>query len=444
MIDPSLQLFALYGAVAVTVIGLLYPYAIGRGRLLLQLTSVYRPLSLGFLLLHCLFTMGATTVSATLLPLASVSIVGGVAMLLLEVRSQRQRPPRAVLWVVLAGVLALSVVAEVRSDFGREHSGPPVGFALLILSMMALVALETWQNPARRQSRHLQLVIGLCGVGLGIITARLVLTDFGDFMTLPGNAAVSSGLLFSRVAFPVLLCLMSVALNNHYLEVLWHTELRSREDAEEGLLATLGSLARARDEETGNHIQRTRNYVRVLAEQLAGRGKLEHGGRENFVATLHKVAPLHDIGKVGIPDSILLKPGKLDAEQWEIMKTHASIGENVLGAAAAGPGLEASEFRLNLLATASEIAGGHHENWDGSGYPRGLAGRQIPQSARLMALADVYDALTTERPYKKPWSHADAMAEIVALRGRKFDPDIVDAFLELQEEFQSIAARYRD
>ncbi len=154
------------------------------------------------------------------------------------------------------------------------------------------------------------------------------------------------------------------------------------------------------------------------------------------------VAPLHDVGKVGIPDHILLKPGRLDPAEWEIMKTHTLIGEEVLKAAAPKPLSEGASPRT--LALAIEIAGGHHERWDGQGYPRGLSGESIPKSARLMTVADIYDALTSARPYKKTWSHAKAVDEITHLSGTKLDPMVVAAFLEEQDRFREIARRFKD
>jgi putative two-component system response regulator len=160
---------------------------------------------------------------------------------------------------------------------------------------------------------------------------------------------------------------------------------------------------------------------------------------EHQINILFKSAPLHDIGKVGIPDSILLKPGKLDPEEFEIMKTHTTLGYNAI---------ENAERRLGMtvefLACAKEIALNHQEKWDGSGYPRQLAGDAIPISARLMAVADVYDALTTRRVYKDAMPHDEAVAIILEGRSRHFDPDIVDAFAEITGEFRDIAVRYAD
>ncbi len=199
------------------------------------------------------------------------------------------------------------------------------------------------------------------------------------------------------------------------------------------------SLAEFRDETTGNHIRRTQEYVRMLATELA---KLPHYTAHltaGLIEQISKSAPLHDIGKIAIPDNILLKPGKHTPEEFCVMQTHAQRGFDILKRAGLHMG-DQSEF----LTYAMEIAGCHHEKWDGSGYPKGLAGAQIPLSARLMAVADVYDALLARRPYKEPMSNAQATAIIVEGRGKHFDPEVVDAFLVIQDELQRIAALWTD
>jgi putative two-component system response regulator len=154
---------------------------------------------------------------------------------------------------------------------------------------------------------------------------------------------------------------------------------------------------------------------------------------------LYKSAPLHDIGKVGVPDRILLKPGKLNADEFEIMKTHTTLGRDAILNAEKEMGVQ-----VEFLTFAKEIAYSHQEKWDGSGYPQGLRGTQIPISARLMAVADVYDALISRRVYKEPMPHEQAVAIIEQTRGKHFDPDVVDAFLEIQDAFNAIAIAFSD
>lgn len=204
-------------------------------------------------------------------------------------------------------------------------------------------------------------------------------------------------------------------------------------------IIAMGTLAETRDNETGNHLRRTQSYMRALATRLRGHPRFKEILTEESVEALYKLAPLHDIGKVGIPDDILLKPGKLTTKEFETMKTHTLLGDKVL--AIAESSLPAPSRFLRI---AREIALGHHEKWDGSGYPLGLSGDAIPVSARLMAVADVYDALISRRVYKKAFTHAEAVENIARGRGTHFDPDLADIFLLIQDEFHQIAKQYSD
>jgi putative two-component system response regulator len=201
----------------------------------------------------------------------------------------------------------------------------------------------------------------------------------------------------------------------------------------------LARLAETRDPETGNHIRRTQSYVRALAVKLSDHPRFAALLSPDYIDQLAKSAPLHDIGKVGIPDHILLKPGKLTPEEWAIMKTHSHLGSEAIELA------ERDAVKpVAFLAIAKQIAHWHHEKWDGSGYPDGLAGDAIPIPARLMALADVFDALICRRVYKPPMPYDQAREIIIGDRDRHFDPDVVDAFLAIFEEFVAIAERYGD
>ncbi|WP_272918714.1 response regulator [Malikia spinosa] len=204
-------------------------------------------------------------------------------------------------------------------------------------------------------------------------------------------------------------------------------------------ILAMASLAETRDSDTGNHIRRTQHYVKALALKLREQPRLAALLDDRYILMLFKSAPLHDIGKVGIPDRILLKPGKLTPEEFELMKTHTTLGRDAIHAAERQLGMP-----VEFLKLAKEIAYSHQEKWDGSGYPEGLKGEAIPLSARLMALADVYDALISRRVYKEGMPHEQALAIISAGRGQHFDPDMVDAFLAIHEEFYAIAQRYID
>ncbi|MBV8633459.1 MAG: HD domain-containing protein, partial [Burkholderiaceae bacterium] len=210
-------------------------------------------------------------------------------------------------------------------------------------------------------------------------------------------------------------------------------------DLQEATILMMASLAETRDNETGNHILRTQYYVKALAEHLKDHRRFARFLTPETIMLLFKSAPLHDIGKVGIPDRILLKPGRFEPEEFEIMKTHTTLGRDAIRQAEKRLG-----HSVPFLEFAKEIAYSHQEKWDGSGYPQGLAGEDIPVSARLMAVADVYDALISRRVYKEPMSHEQAVQIITEGRGKHFDPDIVDAFLAIQDECRTIALLYSD
>jgi putative two-component system response regulator len=199
----------------------------------------------------------------------------------------------------------------------------------------------------------------------------------------------------------------------------------------------LANLAETRDNETGAHLKRTQHFLRRLALELRKLRPTDPHLSDRAIDLMFKAAPLHDIGKVGIPDHILLKPSKLTSEEFEVMKTHAALGRQALLVATNGEGQ-----LTDLLRCAIEIAGSHHEKWDGAGYPDGLAGQAIPLCARLMAVADVFDALTTPRVYRAALGRAEAIEIIKAGRGAHFDPEIVDAFLACLPDFQAISERH--
>ena len=204
---------------------------------------------------------------------------------------------------------------------------------------------------------------------------------------------------------------------------------------------SLATLAETRDNETGGHILRTQRYVKALARNLAQSAKHAAKLDAATIELMFKSAPLHDIGKVGVPDAILLKPGKLSSDEFEIMKTHAELGYQALVKAEAAFKLES---KPNFLALAREIAYTHHEKWNGLGYPRKLKGEEIPLSGRIMAVADVYDALICKRVYKPPFPHEKAVEIITHESGQHFDPDVVNAFMAQEELFKRIAAEFED
>lgn len=226
---------------------------------------------------------------------------------------------------------------------------------------------------------------------------------------------------------------------NHYLEQEVARRTQELAAIQDVTILAMASLAETRDSDTGNHIRRTQFYVKALAQKLQNHARFKHYLSDANIAMLFKSAPLHDIGKVGIPDNILLKPGRYEPHEFEIMKRHTILGREAIEHAEKSLGIE-----VDFLRTAKEIAMSHQEKWDGSGYPEALRGDAIPISARLMALADVYDALISRRVYKEGMPHLKAATIIMEGKGSHFDPDIVDAFVAIQDEFQAIAARFVD
>ena len=258
-----------------------------------------------------------------------------------------------------------------------------------------------------------------------------------DYITKPIRPAI----VLARVRAQLELKRARDILSDHnaYLEREVAHRMAENQLIQEVSIHALAHLAETRDPETGNHLRRTQEYVRTLARSLQHHPRFSNYLDDRTIEALAQSAPLHDIGKVGIPDHILLKPGKLTPEEWEIMKTHAEIGAQAIAQA------EADVPRpVEFLRIAQEIARGHHEKWDGSGYPSGLKGEEIPVSARLMALADVFDALICARVYKPAFPMEQAYEIIVGGSGTHFDPDVVAAFMREFDTFKRIAATYAE
>lgn len=265
------------------------------------------------------------------------------------------------------------------------------------------------------------------GLGLGA----------ADYIAKP----ISPAVVRSRVATQINLRNVRLCLQdqNRHLEYLVAERTQELVKMQEATILAMALLAETRDNETGNHIRRTQHYITVLARQLAAHPRFSDELTAENIDLLFKSAPLHDIGKVGVPDRILLKPGKLDADEFELMKLHTVYGRDAIISLEKYLG-GSNEF----LRFAREITYSHQEKWDGSGYPQGLKGEAIPIAARLMAVADVYDALISRRIYKPPFSHEKAVGIMKEGRGTHFDPDVIDAFLEIQESFRNIAKQFSD
>ncbi len=202
---------------------------------------------------------------------------------------------------------------------------------------------------------------------------------------------------------------------------------------------SLAKLAGARSSDTANHIWRIQHYLKILAQRLQGHPRFARMLTDPYIELMFHAAPLHNLGTIGIPDWILLKPSRLSPAELAVMKTHTTLARDVLEQVEKTFGCAGEPFK-----TLKEMAQSHHEKWDGGGYPQGLSGEQIPLAARLLAIADVYEGLISNRVYKVCVPHDQAVAIIFQGRGSHFDPDIVDAFIEIQDEFRAIAHRFAD
>ncbi|TYB33830.1 MAG: two-component system response regulator [Flexistipes sinusarabici] len=219
-----------------------------------------------------------------------------------------------------------------------------------------------------------------------------------------------------------------------HLEELVDEKVKEISESQVATIHALSSLAEHRDDDTGQHIRRTQHFCKLLAEQLRKNPKYSERVTDSFIYNIYCAAPLHDIGKVGIADNILLKPGKLTDDEFEIMKGHVMIGVRTLES------VQKDYPNNEFINMGVRLTKSHHEKWDGSGYPDGLSGEDIPLCGRIMAVVDVYDALRSKRPYKEPFPHEKAVEIIQKDTGTHFDPDVAEAFMMLEKEF----ARIRD
>ena len=313
------------------------------------------------------------------------------------------RPDIILLDIMMPGLSGYDVIRELKSDNSTRH-----------IPVIFLTAMSTTEDER-------------LGLELGA----------ADYITKP----ISPPIVLARVRTQLENKAVADFLRDQTSFLDAEIQRRGQELAaiQDVTIMAMASLAETRDSDTGNHIRRTQHYVRALAKKLQSHPRFGYFLSDKTIEALYKSAPLHDIGKVGIPDRILLKPGRFTPDEFEIMKTHTTLGRAAIMAAEKQLGME-----VEFLSHAKDIAFYHQEKWDGSGYPEGLKGDAIPISARLMAVADVYDALISRRVYKEGMPHEKAVAIIREGRGGHFDPDMVDAFLELDGAFQEIAARYMD
>lgn len=317
------------------------------------------------------------------------------------------------------------------------RSAPPPDLILLDIMMPGMDGYEV--------CRQLKADTATGNIPVMFITARTDMEDekhglelgAEDYITKP----ISPPIFMARVRTHLKLKAAADFLRdkNQFLEQEVERRTHEVRALQEVTILALASLAETRDSDTGYHLRRTQLYVRSLALHLKTHPRFREFLSDSNITLLYKSAPLHDIGKVGIPDRILLKPGPLEPAEDEIMKTHTKIGWDAIENAERSLGAN-----LDFLQIAKEIALSHHEKWDGTGYPEELAGDEIPVSARLMAVADVYDALISSRIYRKGLPHEQVVHILSAGKGSHFDPDIMTAFIELQDQFQRIARTYAE
>ena len=306
----------------------------------------------------------------------------------------------------------------------------PPDLILLDLMMPGMNGFEVCSRIKQAPETHHIPVIIITGLNDREANIRAIAAGADDFLIKPFDRVLLEARIFSS--------LKTKSLQDRILRYQRELEDRIRERTrqleitQQVTVFSLAKLAESRDNETGDHIERMRSYAYELAQALRHMEPFQRIITSDFVRQLYQACPLHDIGKVGIPDRILLKPGKLTEYEFKIMKTHALIGGDTLQAADREAG------GAPFLAMGRDVAYYHHERWDGTGYPYGLSGEEIPLPARIVALADVYDALSSTRPYKKPLDHEKSKAIILEGKGTQFDPRIIEAFLACEERFIQI------
>ncbi|HEV7123229.1 MAG TPA: CHASE2 domain-containing protein [Rhodanobacter sp.] len=299
------------------------------------------------------------------------------------------------------------------------------GKLALLLGLLLALAFSTLFVSGR----GMIVLATFCGLSAAVLVAMVAVAFVRGGLFLPMSVpllVLGTLLLISFVA--------RFAINQRRAQ-RWRRQL---ENARQVTIESMAAVAETRDPDTGAHIKRTQHYVRAVARHLQRSGHHPQILTREYIDLLFLSAPLHDIGKVGVPDHILLKPGPLTDEELTIMRQHAEFGRKIILSTAEH--IEGDNFLL----IAAEIAATHHEKWDGSGYPAGLREHDIPLSGRIMAVADIYDALISRRCYKHPFPHERARALMRGLRATTFDPVVLDAFLEVEAEIMQIAARFRD
>jgi putative two-component system response regulator len=342
-----------------------------------------------------------------------------------EVLARRLQRHDYVIHTAVDGQDALDKLAENNIDL-----------MLLDIMMPVMDGVEVLQRiKADEQLRHIPIIM-ITALDEVQSVARCIEMGAEDYLPKPFNPV----LLMARVTA----CLEKKQLHDkeqqytHDLEARVQEQIKKIAESQLSTIFATSKLAESKDPETGAHLERMRMYCRLLASDLSNTEKYHSVINDGYIDCIYTASPLHDIGKVGVPDKILSKPAKLTAEEWKIMKTHTTIGGDTLRA------VNEKHPGNDFIRMGIEIADNHHEKWDGSGYPQGKKAEQIPLSARILALADVYDALTSSRCYKDAFSHEKSKSIIIEGKGQHFDPDIVDAFIRCEQAFVDVRNRYQD
>ena len=315
----------------------------------------------------------------------------------------------------------------------------PPDVILLDLMMPGMDGFEVCQRLKQDpHTRHIPVII-ISGLGALEANVRALEAGADDFLSKPFDSVLLSARLQNSLRSKMLQDQIieyqhQLEESNRTLEQRVEERTAQLRRTQQAAIIGLAKLAESRDTETGAHLERMRSYARLIAREMAASHRLD----DAFIEQLYYSSPLHDIGKVGVPDSILLKPGKLMPQEFDIMKTHALIGGDTLHAA----NVEAGQG--SFLVMGRDIAYYHHERWDGRGYPFGIAKTDIPLAARIAAVSDVYDALSSKRPYKEAFSPEKSRAIILEGRGAAFDPEVVDAFVACQDAVTEIHVRFEN
>jgi len=308
-----------------------------------------------------------------------------------------------------------------------------------ILTVFGIMSVGIFASAVIETPRFLYLPVLVVPLMLLIMLRSYLLLSAGAVLLLlcevvlfhlSGDFSINQLVFNVGLLLTAYIILLFITISQRHAE---DVRIRQAEDTVDATVYILGYTAELKDEQTGSHLDRVSTYVRLLAREALVNRYFREYIDERYIEDLEKSAPLHDIGKVAIPDSILLKPGKLTEEEFALIKTHTSRGAEILTNAQ-----ERLRFE-SVFDIAISMARSHHERWDGAGYPEGLKGEEIPISARIMAIADVYDALRSDRPYKSALSHRESVEIIEQGAGSQFDPDLVRFFLIIDEAFEEVS-----